>query len=156
MVMVIVAQWPRTRRATGIVAAMKLLNLDHVAIAVHDLDEAIAGYSDRYNVSPLYRETVAEQGVEEAMIPIGGSFVQLLMPLDAETPVGRFLAKKGEGLHHVAYAVTDIASALSHLKEKGTRLIDSEPRIGGRGNKIAFIHPGDLGGTLIELVEMVQ
>lgn len=150
------AEGPRTRCAAGIVAAMKLLNLDHVAIAVHDLDEAIAGYSARYNVSPLYRETVDEQGVEEAMIPIGGSFVQLLMPLAPETPVGRFLDKQGEGLHHIAYAVTDIASALSHLKEKGARLIDSEPRIGGRGNKIAFVHPADLGGTLIELVEMVQ
>lgn len=133
---------------------MKLLNLDHVAIAVSNLDLALAGYADRYNVRPLYREVVAEQGVEEAMIPIGGSFVQLLMPLDEDTPVGRFLNKSGEGLHHVAYAVTDIGAALSHLKEKGARLIDSEPRVGGRGAKIAFVHPTDLGGTLIELVEM--
>lgn len=134
--------------------AVKLLNLDHVALAVHDLDAAIDGYRDRYNVEPLYRETVESQGVEEAMIPVGGSFIQLLEPLDAETPVGRFLSKKGEGLHHVAYAVVSIEAALSHLEKSGARLIDTEPRVGGRGARIAFVHPGDLAGTLIELVEL--
>lgn len=133
---------------------MKLLNLDHVAIAVRDLDGAIAGYRQRYGVEPLYREVVEEQGVEEAMIPVGGSFVQLLRPLEDETPVGRFLSKNGEGLHHVAYAVADIEAALGHLESQGARLIDTEPRIGGRGAKIAFVHPGDLAGTLIELVEL--
>lgn len=133
---------------------MKLLNLDHVAIAVRDLDDAIAGYRQRYGVEPLYREVVEEQGVEEAMIPVGGSFVQLLRPLEDETPVGRFLSKNGEGLHHVAYAVADIEEALGHLESQGARLIDTEPRIGGRGAKIAFVHPGDLAGTLIELVEL--
>jgi len=132
---------------------VKLLNLDHVAVAVEDLDRAIEGYRDRYDVEPLYRERVDEQGVEEAMIPIGGSFVQLLEPLGPETPVGRFLSKNGEGLHHVAYTVSSIEAALSHLKNRGARLIDEEPRIGGRGARIAFVHPGDLGGTLIELVE---
>lgn len=134
--------------------SMKLLNLDHVAIAVRDLDDAIAGYRQRYGVEPLYREVVEEQGVEEAMIPVGGSFVQLLRPLEDETPVGRFLSKNGEGLHHVAYAVADIEEALGHLESQGARLIDTEPRIGGRGAKIAFVHPGDLAGTLIELVEL--
>jgi methylmalonyl-CoA epimerase len=133
---------------------MKLLNLDHVAIAVEDLDAAIDGYRSRYGVEPLHRERVVSQGVEEAMIPVGGSFVQLLQPLSADSPVGRFLAKHGEGLHHVAYAVPDISSALSHLEADGARLIDREPRIGGRGAKIAFVHPGDLAGTLIELVEL--
>lgn len=133
---------------------VKLLNLDHVAIAVNDLDAAIEGYRDRYNVEPLYREKVESQGVEEAMIPVGGSFIQLLEPLDPETPVGKFLSNKGEGLHHVAYAVVSIESALAHLAESGARLVDTEPRIGGRGAKIAFVHPGDLGGTLIELVEL--
>lgn len=133
---------------------VKLLNLDHVAIAVFDLDQAIAGYHDRYRVEPTSREVVEEQGVEEAMIPVGGSFVQLLMPLGAETPVGRFLEKNGEGLHHVAYAVTNIEAALSHLKESGARLVDETPRIGGGGARIAFVHPADLGGTLIELVEL--
>ncbi len=135
---------------------LKLLNLDHVAIAVHDLDAALEGYSDRYRVEPLYREVVAEQGVEEAMIPVGGSFVQLLMPLSDETPVGRFLSKKGEGIHHLAFAVTSIEHALEHLKAQGARLVDETPRIGGRGARIAFVHPGDLGGTLIELVEQAD
>jgi methylmalonyl-CoA/ethylmalonyl-CoA epimerase len=133
---------------------MKLLNLDHVAIAVEDLDSTIAGYQSRYGVEPLHRERVESQGVEEAMIPVGGSFVQLLQPLTAESPVGRFLAKHGEGLHHVAYAVPDITAALSHLEAEGARLIDREPRAGGRGAKIAFVHPADLAGTLIELVEL--
>jgi methylmalonyl-CoA/ethylmalonyl-CoA epimerase len=133
---------------------MKLLNLDHVAIAVEDLDGALEDYKTRYGVEPLHRERVESQGVEEAMIPVGGSYVQLLQPLDAESPVGRFLAKHGEGLHHVAYAVPDIDAALSHLEGEGARLIDREPRIGGRGAKIAFVHPADLAGTLIELVEL--
>ncbi|HEX6287309.1 MAG TPA: methylmalonyl-CoA epimerase [Acidimicrobiia bacterium] len=133
---------------------MKLLNLDHVAIAVADLDAAIDGYRDRYRVEPMYRERVESQGVEEAMIPVGGSFIQLLEPLGAETPVGRFLSKNGEGLHHVAYAVVSIDDALAHLAETGAKLIDTEPRIGGRGARIAFVNPGDLGGTLIELVEL--
>lgn len=133
---------------------MKLLNLDHVAIAVNDLDLAVAGYADRYKVAPLYREVIEDQGVEEAMIPVGGSFVQLLAALGPETPVGRFLAKNGEGLHHIAYAVTDIESALSHLHDEGAKLIDEHPRIGGRGARIAFVHPADLAGTLVELVEL--
>ncbi len=133
---------------------MKLLNLDHVAIAVADLDAAIDGYRNRYDVEPLYRETVESQGVEEAMIPVGGSFIQLLEPLGPETPVGRFVSKNGEGLHHVAYAVASIEGSLEHLAAQGARLVDSEPRIGGRGTRIAFVHPGDLAGTLIELVEL--
>ena len=133
---------------------VKLLNLDHVAIAVEDLDEAVAGYRRRYRVEPVYRETVASQGVEEAMIPVGGSFIQLLQPLGPETPVGKFVSKNGEGLHHVAYAVLSIEAALEHLRSSGARLIDTEPRVGGRGTRIAFVHPADLGGTLIELVEL--
>ena len=133
---------------------MKLLNLDHVAIAVEDLDAALAGYRSRYDVEPLYREIVDSQGVDEAMIPVGGSFVQLLQPLSPETPVGRFLSKHGEGLHHIAYAVASIDAALQHLRSQGAQLVDTQPRIGGRGARIAFVHPGDLGGTLIELVEL--
>jgi methylmalonyl-CoA/ethylmalonyl-CoA epimerase len=133
---------------------VKLLNLDHVAIAVNDLDDALAGYRERYRVEPLYRETVESQGVEEAMIPVGGSFVQLLQPLGPDTPVGRFLDKNGEGLHHVAFAVASIDLALQHLEESGARLVDRSARDGGRGARIAFVHPGDLVGTLIELVEL--
>ncbi len=133
---------------------MKLLNLDHVAIAVEDLDQAIDAYRSRYNVEPLYREVVESQGVEEAMIPVGGSFVQLLQPLRPETPVGRFLSKNGEGLHHIAFVVASIEAALEHLANEGAQLVDTEPRPGGRGTRIAFVHPADIGGTLIELVEL--
>jgi methylmalonyl-CoA/ethylmalonyl-CoA epimerase len=135
---------------------VKLLNLDHVGIAVSDLDAALAGYRDRYGVEPLYREVVEAQGVEEAMIPVGGSFVQLLQPLGDDTPVGRFLEKRGEGLHHVAFMVASIETALEHMREQGARLIDENPRPGGRGARIAFVHPSDLGGTLIELVELPE
>ena len=133
---------------------MKLLNLDHTAVAVRDLDAAIAGYEDRYRVTPLYRETVESQGVEEAMIPLGGSFIQLVSPLSPGSPVGRFLDKHGEGLHHVAFAVVDIEASLEHLASRDAALIDRHPRLGGRGARIAFVHPKDLGGTLIELVEL--
>lgn len=135
-------------------ALVKLLNLDHVAIAVNDLDTTIESYRIRYGIEPIHRETVESQGVEEAMMPVGGSFVQLLRPLGPDTPVGRFLARSGEGLHHVAYAVADIEAALDHLRSEGARLIDTEPRLGGGGKRIAFVHPGDLAGTLIELVEL--
>ncbi len=129
-------------------------NIDHVAIAVHDLDEAIQRHRQLFGAEPLWREVVAEQGVEEAMIPIGGSFVQLLAPLSGDTPVGRFLTKYGEGLHHIAYAVPDIAAALQDLRSEGARLVDETARTGGRGAKIAFVHPAAFAGTLIELVEL--
>lgn len=131
-----------------------LVNLDHVAVAVFDLDATIDRYRKLYAVEPLYREVVEEQGVEEAMIPVGGSFVQLLQPTGQDTPVGRFLEKRGEGLHHVAYAVPDIEAALAHLEESGAELIDRAPRIGGRGALIAFVHPRTAAGTLTELVQL--
>lgn len=128
-------------------------NLDHVALAVHDLDTAIDDYRRLFGAEPLYREVVEEQGVEEAMIAVGGSFVQLLQPLGEDTPVGRFLAARGEGLHHIALAVADIEGALEHLEREGARLIDDQPRVGGRGARIAFVHPRAFAGTLVELVE---
>lgn len=131
-------------------------NLDHVAIAVTDLDHALGEYHRLYGAEALYREVVTEQGVEEAMIAVGGSFIQLLQPLGAETPVGVFLAKRGEGLHHIALAVDDIDAALNHLKDEGARLVDEEPRYGGRGARIAFVHPKEFADTLIELVEVNQ
>ena len=131
-------------------------NLDHVALAVVDLDEALARFGGQYGVEPLYRQTVEEQGVEEAMIPVGGSFVQLLQPLAPDTPVGRFLERRGEGMHHIAFAVGDIEAALAHLASTGVRLIDREPRIGGGGHRIAFVHPEAFAGTLIELVEHIE
>ncbi len=128
-------------------------NLDHVAIAVHDLDAAIDAHRRQYGVEPAYREVVESQGVEEAMLPLGGSYVQLLQPLGPETPVGKFIDRRGEGLHHVAYAVADIDAALAYLEAQGAELVDSEPRLGGRGARIAFVHPRAFAGTLIELVE---
>jgi methylmalonyl-CoA/ethylmalonyl-CoA epimerase len=128
-------------------------NIDHVAIAVHDLDAALADLQAQYGAEPVSRETVESQGVEEAMIAIGGSNLQILRPLTAESPVGRFLSKRGEGLHHIAFAVPDIEAALEHLASTGTLLIDQEPRIGGGGHRIAFVHPSAFGGTLVELVE---
>lgn len=131
-------------------------NIDHVAIAVNDLDASLAAFAQQYGVEPLTRETVTEQGVEEAMIAIGGSHVQLLEPLDEDSPVGRFLARNGEGLHHIAFAVADVDGALEHLRRAGARLVDEEPRIGGGGNRIAFVHPAALAGTLVELVEVTE
>ena len=133
---------------------MLLLNIHHTALAVADLDVAIERFRDQYGVEPLYREVVGSQGVEEAMIAVGGSHVQLLQPLERDTPVGRFIDRNGEGLHHVAFQVADIESALSHLAEQGARLIDAEPRTGGGGHRIAFVHPDAFAGTLIELVEV--
>ena len=133
---------------------MLLLNVHHTAIAVRDLDAAIAGFAEQYGVEPLSREVVEEQGVEEAMIALGGSHVQLLMPLGADTPVGRFIESRGEGLHHVAFQVADIDAALDHLSATGARLVDEAPRVGGGGHRIAFVHPHALAGTLIELVEV--
>ena len=137
----------------GILRRMLPYNLDHVALAVHDLDEAIVRFAGQYGVEPSHREVVEAQGVEEAMLPLGGSFLQLLQPLSPETPVGRFLERRGEGMHHVAFAVADIEAALAHLASTGARLIDEEPRIGGGGHRIAFVHPKEFAGTLIELVE---
>jgi methylmalonyl-CoA/ethylmalonyl-CoA epimerase len=131
-------------------------NLDHVALAVPDLDAALTEYSRLFGAEPIYREVVAEQGVEEAMIAVGGSFIQLLQPLSSDTPVGKFLEKRGEGIHHIALAVADIEAALAHLKAEGVRLVDEEPRRGGRGARIAFVHPKAFAGTLIELVESPQ
>jgi len=131
-----------------------LLNIHHTAVAVEDLGVALEQFREDYGVEPLYREVVESQGVEEAMIPIGGSHVQLLQPLDGSTPVGRFLERNGEGLHHIAFQVADIEAALAHLAERGVRLVDTEPRIGGGGHRIAFAHPEAFAGTLVELVEV--
>lgn len=139
--------------AHGYSVPVKLLNLDHVAIAVHDLDRAVADYARRYGVSPMYREVIEEQGVEEAMLPVGGSYVQLIAALHPDTPVGRFLDRRGEGLHHIAYSVVDIVAALAHLKAEGARLVDEVPRVGGRSTRIAFVHPKGGNQTLVELVE---
>lgn len=133
---------------------MRLINIDHVGIAVRDLDEALSRFERLYGVRPVSRYVVEEQGVEEAMLPVGASNIQLLCPLGPDTPVGRFLDSRGEGLHHVAFAVASIEDALAALAADGARLIDKTPRMGGGGHRIAFVHPKTLAGTLIELVEL--
>jgi methylmalonyl-CoA/ethylmalonyl-CoA epimerase len=132
-----------------------LLRIDHVGIACPSLDEAISRYESVFGLSVISRETNEEQGVREAMLalPDGPSYVQLLEPLGPDTPVGKFLARRGEGIHHVGYAVPDVAAALDVVGGRGIRLIDSRPRHGSMGASIAFLHPSDLGGVLTELVQ---
>lgn len=127
--------------------------IDHIGVAVADLDAAIDLHADLYGMPLVHRETIAEQGVEAALLEAGASHVELLAPLRGDTPVGRFLAKRGPGLHHVAYQVADVEAALQALRDQGARLIDEAPRTGIRGTQIAFLHPSSTGGVLTELVQ---
>lgn len=127
--------------------------IDHIGVAVEDLDAAIALYEKTYEMQLVHRETVTEQGVEAVLLDVGENHVELLAPLGPDTPVGKFLAKKGPGLHHVAYQVADIDATLESLKASGLRLIDETPRIGIRGSRVAFLHPAASGGVLTEIVE---
>jgi len=127
--------------------------VDHVGIAVRDLDAAIAFYERAFGVRLEHRETVEEQGVEEAMFRVGESWIQLLRPLRPDTPVGKYIDKRGEGVHHIGYGVADLKSTLQHLKADGLQLIDAEPRPGSRGTMVAFVHPRSVGGVLVELVQ---
>ena len=130
-----------------------LTDVDHVGLACVDLDASVADYRRVLGVEPSHRERVVDQGVEEVLFPVGTSYVQLLGALGPDTPVGRFLASRGPGLHHVAYRVRDIEAALTALREDGVRLIDAAPRPGSRGTLIAFVHPASMGGVLVELVQ---
>src|SRR5215210_4689314 len=127
--------------------------IDHVGVAVEDLDAAIALYESTYAMTLVHRETVTEQGVEAVLLDVGENHVELLAPLGPDTPVGRFLAKSGPGIHHVAYQTDDIEQALQALKDSGMQLIDETPRIGIRGSRVAFLHPKASGGVLTEIVE---
>jgi methylmalonyl-CoA/ethylmalonyl-CoA epimerase len=130
-----------------------LTDIDHVGIAVPDLDQAVATYERLLAVAPSHRERVEDQGVEEVLFAVGTSYVQLLGPLGADTPVGRSLERRGPGVHHVAYRVDDVSTALEHLRAEGARLIDEAPRPGSRNTLIAFVHPASVGGVLVELVQ---
>jgi methylmalonyl-CoA epimerase len=130
-----------------------LTQIDHVGIAVSDLREAVERYRRTFGIEPVHRERMDDQGVEEVLFAVGESFVQLLGALGPDTPVGRFLGKRGPGLHHVGYRVASVADALEHLRVEGIGLIDEAPRPGSRGTTIAFVHPKDTGGVLVELVE---
>jgi methylmalonyl-CoA epimerase len=130
--------------------------IDHVGVAVEDLDAAIALYDERLDMALVHRETVEAQGVEAVLLDVGENHVELLRPLGADTPVGKFLAKRGPGLHHVAYQTPDIDGALEALRAAGVRLIDETPRTGIRNSRVAFLHPGASGGVLTEIVQPAE
>jgi methylmalonyl-CoA/ethylmalonyl-CoA epimerase len=130
-----------------------ILGVHHVGIAVADLEAAVERYRRTLGIEPSHRERVEEQGVDEVLFDVGDSSIQLLGALGAETPVGRFLAERGPGVHHVAYRVQDVASTLETLRSEGVRLVDEVPRRGSRDTTIAFVHPRDMGGVLVELVQ---
>lgn len=127
--------------------------IDHIGVAVEDLEAGIELYEKSFEMELAYRETVEEQGVEAVLLDVGDGHVELLAPLGSETPVGKYLARKGPGLHHVAYAVDDIDSTLERLVAAGIELIDREARVGIRDSRVAFLHPRSTGGVLTEIVE---
>jgi methylmalonyl-CoA epimerase len=130
-----------------------LTEIDHVAIAVRDLDGAVEYYRATYGVDPVHREVVENDGVEEVLLRVADSYIQLLTPVRDDSPVAKYLDKKGEGIHHVAYRVDDCAAALDRVKREGHQVIDEVPRPGSRGTTVAFLHPKTAFGTLIELVQ---
>ena len=127
--------------------------IDHIGVAVEEIDAALQLYRDGFQLEVAHREVVQEQGVEAVLLDVGENHVELLAPLSADTPVGKFLAKQGPGLHHVAYQVSDIDATLHALKQAGMRMIDEQPRTGIRGSRVAFMHPRATAGVLTELVE---
>lgn len=132
---------------------MPLVEIDHVAIAVRDLEAAIAYYRDTFGVEVEHREVVESDGVEEALLKVAESYIQLLTPTRPDSPVAKSLETRGEGLHHIGYRVADCAAALEQVKAQGHRVIDEVPRPGSRGTTVAFVHPKTAFGTLIELVQ---
>ena len=130
--------------------------VDHIGVAVEDLDAAIALHERDYGMALVHRELIDEQGVEAVLLDVGENHVELLRPLSEDTPVGRFLASRGPGLHHVAYQVGDVDSTLAQLRERGLRLIDETPRTGIRGSRVAFLHPAASGGVLTEIIQPAE
>jgi len=130
--------------------------VDHIGVAVEDLDASLELYERDYGMKLVHRETVVEQGVEAALLDVGENHVELLAATGPDTPVGKFLAKKGPGMHHVAYQVDDIEATLAALKASGLRLIDETPRIGIRNSRVAFLHPATAGGLLTEIVQPAE
>lgn len=133
--------------------SISLTDIDHIGIAVENLEEAVETYRTLLGIDPVHRERVEDQGVEEVLFRTGTSFIQLLGALGPDTPVGRSLSTRGPGLHHIAYRVTDINEALGHFRAEGAQLIDNMPRAGSRNTTIAFIHPRSMYGVLVELVQ---
>jgi methylmalonyl-CoA epimerase len=130
-----------------------LTRIDHVAIAVHDLEAAIDYHQRAFGAEVYHREVVDSDGVEEALLDVGGSFIQLTTPTRSDSPIAVFLERRGEGIHHIGYRVDSCAAALASVVAAGGRAIDEEPRAGSRGTTVAFVHPRGSFGTLIELVE---
>jgi methylmalonyl-CoA/ethylmalonyl-CoA epimerase len=130
--------------------------IDHVGVAVSDLDSAVALYEGTFGMPVAHRETVESQGVEAVLLDVGDGHVELLRPLGPDTPVGKFIERGGDGLHHVAYAVDDIDATLERLKQRDVQLIDSEARVGIRGSRVAFVHPKATGRVLTEIVEPAE
>ena len=127
--------------------------IDHVGVAVENIDETLAIYRDALGMPLVHRETVTEQGVDAALLDVGDCHVELMQPLGSDTAVGKFLARRGPGLHHIAYRVEDIDAALLELAAAGMRLIDEQPRRGIRNSRVAFVHPGSTGSVLTEIVQ---
>ena len=132
---------------------MLLTEIDHVAIAVHDLPAAVTWYEENLGATVEHREVVDSDGVEEALLKVADSYIQLLTPTNPDSPVAKYLEKKGEGLHHIGYRVADCGEALESIKANGGKVIDQAPRPGSRGTTVAFVHPKTSFGTLIELVQ---
>jgi len=130
--------------------------IDHVGVAVEDIESALSVYRDTLGMPLVHRERIAEQGVDAALLDVGDGHIELLAPLGSETPVGKFIARRGPGLHHVAYRVADVERALGALAAAGMRLIDEQPRTGIRGSRVAFVHPASTGGVLTEIVEPLE
>ncbi len=130
-----------------------LSTIDHIGVAVESIDEALALYRDALGMPLVHRETVSEQGVDAALLDVGDGHIELLQPLSADTAVGKFLARRGSGLHHVAYRVESVSDTLEALRAAGLRLIDERPRTGIRGSQVAFVHPASTGGVLTEIVQ---
>src|SRR5947208_7515583 len=133
-----------------------LAQIDHVGVAVEDMDAALSLYTGPLEMPLQHRETVEAQGVDAALLGVGAGHVELLSPLGPETPVGRYLERRGPGLHHVAYAVEDIETVLDQLRAAGLRLIDEAPRAGIRNSRVAFVHPDAVGGVLTEIVQPAE
>ena len=142
-----------TRTAGRVLSRAVFGRIDHIGVAVADLEAAVTLHGGTYGMTVAHRETVASQGVEAVLLDVGENHVELLRPLADDTPVGRFLAKRGPGLHHVAYQVADIDATLAALRAAGVRLIDEAPRPGIRGSRVAFLHPSGSGGVLTEIVQ---
>jgi methylmalonyl-CoA/ethylmalonyl-CoA epimerase len=130
--------------------------IDHIGVAVEEIEPALELYRDSFQLTVAHREVVEEQGVEAVLLDVGENHVELLAPLGPDTPVGKFLAKQGPGLHHVAYQVSDIEATLQTLKDAGLALIDQQPRTGIRGSRVAFMHPRATNGVLTEIVQPAE